>query len=137
MHAPTLAELTLLITSVLLELPVRTPDFYLEPVYMYFSTFHWHKLVNGYSGFSPVSYSRLLVLLAKFPDAASIAELRERHVDFVVVHGALFERGSAYQQTVTAMDQNANFELLGVYPWEQRDTRLYRLLPERTTSAAR
>ena len=123
--------------SVLLELPVRSPDIYLEPVYMYFSTFHWHKLVNGYSGFSPVSYSRLLILLAKFPDAASITELRERRVDFIIVHGELFERGVTYQQMVTAMDQNANFELLGVYPWERRDTRLYRLLPERTTSSAR
>ncbi len=41
--------------SVLMELPLKSPDIYLEPVYMYFSTFHWHTLVNGYSGFSPPS----------------------------------------------------------------------------------
>jgi Dolichyl-phosphate-mannose-protein mannosyltransferase len=118
--------------SVLLELPLKSPDIYLEPVYMYFSTFHWHKLVNGYSGFSPASYSRLLTLVAKFPDAPSIAEVRERHVNFVVVHGALFDRGGGYERTVAAMDQDDNFELIGVYPWQGKDTRLYRLLPERT-----
>jgi Dolichyl-phosphate-mannose-protein mannosyltransferase len=123
--------------SVLMELPLKSPDIYLEPVYMYFSTFHWHKLVNGYSGFSPASYSRLLTLVAKFPDAASVAEVRARHVDFVVVHGALFDRGGGYELTVDAMDQNDNFELIGVYPWQGKDTRLYRLLPERTTSSSR
>ena len=59
--------------SVLLELPLKSPDIYLEPVYMYFSTFHWHKLVNGYSGFSPPSYAKLLKLIATFPDEDSIA----------------------------------------------------------------
>ena len=50
-----------------MELPLKSPDIYLEPVYMYFSTFHWHKLVNGYSGFSPPSYARLLGLVAEIP----------------------------------------------------------------------
>ena len=36
------------------------PDIALEPIYMYFSTFRWHKLVNGYSGFSPPSYQVIL-----------------------------------------------------------------------------
>jgi len=114
--------------SVLMELPLKSPDIYLEPVYMYFSIFHWHKLVNGYSGFSPPSYVRLLRLAAKFPERESVAELRGRDVDFIIVHGALFERGGDYQRTVTAMDESGDFELIGVYPWEGRDTRLYRLL---------
>ena len=84
--------------SVLMELPLKSPDIFLEPVYMYFSTFHWHKLVNGYSGFSPASYDHLLSVVAKFPEGESIAELRERDVDFIVVHGALFERRGDYQR---------------------------------------
>jgi hypothetical protein len=116
--------------SILLELPLKTPDIYLEPVYMYFSTFHWHRLVNGYSGFSPASYSELLRVMATFPDEDSIAELRRRGADFVIVHGALFQGpDDDYERTVTAMDRNANFELMAVDPWEGKDTRLYRLLP--------
>jgi hypothetical protein len=112
--------------SVLLELPLKSPDIYLEPVYMYFSTFHWHKLVNGYSGFSPPTYSKLLNMIMTFPDDESVAELRRRGTDFVIVHGALFE-GPGYVETVAAMDQRADFELVGIYPWEGKDTRLYRL----------
>jgi hypothetical protein len=113
--------------SVLLELPLKSPDIFLEPVYMYFSTFHWHKLVNGYSGFSPPSYPRLLKLIAGFPHRESIAELRRRGVDFVVVHGALFERRGEYERIVAAMDLRPDFELVGTYPWQGQDTRLYRL----------
>jgi hypothetical protein len=116
--------------SVVLELPLRSPDIFLEPVYMYFSTFHWHKLVNGYSGFGPPSYARMLDLVQEFPDEASIAELRLRGVNLIIVHGAVFERQEDYQRTVTAVDQNPDFELLGVYRWLFKDTRLYRLLPE-------
>jgi hypothetical protein len=120
---------------VLLELPLRSPDIYLEPVYMYFSTFHWQKLVNGYSGFSPPSYARLLRLVATFPDDASIAELRRRDVSIVIVHGALFERVATYEQTVADMDRSPNFQLVGVYPWEGKDTRMYRLLPSANRSS--
>jgi hypothetical protein len=123
--------------SVLLELPLKSPDIYLEPVYMYFSTFHWHRLVNGYSGFSPPSYARLLRLIASFPDGESIAELRRRHVDFVVVHGALYEDFREYRSTVVAMDRNPDFELVGMYPWEGRETRLYRLLATTNRAADR
>ena len=44
------------------------PDIAREPMYMYFSTFHWHPLVNGYSGFSPKSYQDLIRAMADFPD---------------------------------------------------------------------
>jgi hypothetical protein len=114
--------------SVLLELPLKSPDIYLEPVYMYFSTFHWHRLVNGYSGFSPPSYAKLLDLIATFPDPASLSELRRRHVNFVVVHGALYEDPREYERTVRDMDRTAAFELVGVYPWQGADTRLYRMV---------
>jgi hypothetical protein len=72
----------------------------------------------------------------EFPDEASIAELRRREVNLVIVHGALFERQGEYQRTVTAMDQGRDFELIGVYPWEGMDTRMYRLLPKERVAQA-
>ena len=41
--------------AVVADLPIpwdRDP-FWHDPVFMYFSTFHWHPLVNGSSGFAP------------------------------------------------------------------------------------
>ena len=66
--------------------------------------------------------------MATFPDEESIAELRRRDVDFIVVHGALYEDQREYQRTIREMDQGGDFELVGIYPWEGRDTRLYRMV---------
>jgi hypothetical protein len=114
--------------SVLLELPLLQPDVAIEPIYMYFSTFHWQRLVNGYSGFSPPSYQVLLEKLARFPDEASIAELRRRGVTHVTVHGA-FLRPTDYDTLVSRLDRSGNFRLIGVDQWDRRETRLYELLP--------
>ena len=35
--------------SVIIEFPVETYD----PTYMFWSTYHWHSLINGYSGYQP------------------------------------------------------------------------------------
>ena len=45
--APVYDTLTSHPDAVLLELPLIAPDVALEPIYMYFSTFHWHPLANG------------------------------------------------------------------------------------------
>ena len=57
-----------------------------DATYMYYSTLHWHPLVNGYSGFAPPSYQELLDRLADLPDDGSIAYLRERGVTYLLVH---------------------------------------------------
>jgi hypothetical protein len=47
--------------AALVELPLGQPDFDLRA--MYYSTFHWRALVNGYSGFTPLSYGPLVAAL--------------------------------------------------------------------------
>jgi hypothetical protein len=113
--------------AVLLELPLIAPDVALEPVYMYFSTFHWHRLVNGYSGFSPPTYGRLLQRMTSFPDDDTMAELRDRGVDYVIVHGA-FYTPEKYRDLVAKLDERQDLHLDAVTRWELRDTRLYRVL---------
>jgi hypothetical protein len=120
--------------TVIVELPLIVPDIALEPAYMYFSTFHWHRLVNGYSGFSPRSYYQLLKLMATFPDEASLAE-RRRGAEFVIVHGAFYRSIRAYEQVVAKMDERPDLARVGTFamrrrewPWDHRETRLYRLL---------
>jgi hypothetical protein len=113
--------------TVILELPLIRPDISLEPYYMYFSTFRWRTLVNGYSGFQPDSYAALVEMMADFPDAASIAELRRRDVEYVIVHGAFYS-ALDYSRVVRRMDESRHFQLIAPFRWEGRETRLYRLL---------
>jgi hypothetical protein len=56
------------------------------PRFMYFSTFHWQPLVNGYSGTYPPSYIELLETMHDFPDARTIQYLRHTGVRYVILH---------------------------------------------------
>jgi hypothetical protein len=113
--------------TVVLELPLIRPDISLEPYYMYFSTFRWRNLINGYSGFQPDSYAALVEMMATFPDEASIAELRRRDIEYVIVHGA-FYTALDYSRIVRRLDASRHFELVRPFRWEGRETRLYRVV---------
>ncbi|MGH9311961.1 MAG: hypothetical protein ACRD1S_02060 [Vicinamibacterales bacterium] len=123
-------------TTVLAELPMVAPDIALEPIYMYFSTFRWHKLVNGYSGFSPPSYPQLVDLMRRFPDEAAIAELRRRDVEFVIVHGSFFRLG-IYQKLMDGIRRSPDLEQVAHIRWNGGETRAYRLLPKPGVAEAR
>ena len=47
--------------SVILELPAE--DY--EPTYMFWSTYHWHWLVNGYRGYTPGDHVDTMSLMAQ------------------------------------------------------------------------
>jgi hypothetical protein len=54
--------------------------------YEYFSTYHWHPLVNGHSGFEPDAYDDILQRVDEFPSGDSIGLLRGIGVRFAIVH---------------------------------------------------
>ena len=120
--------------NVVLELPLIRPDISLEPTFMYFSTFHWYNLVNGYSGFKPPSYDELLKAIETFPDEYSVGELRRRGVNHVIVHQAYFPAGE-YDTMVSRLDQCPDFERVTALRWRERESSLYRLLPKRSDRA--
>jgi hypothetical protein len=62
-----------------------------DGLYMFNSTWHWQPIVNGYSGFFPKTFIDLAEHTASFPDEASIAYLKARGVDLLVVHGNLMD----------------------------------------------
>jgi hypothetical protein len=112
--------------TVVLNVPLIQPDIAFEPVYMYFSTFRWHTLVNGYSGFSPPSYGQLVEKMATFPDPDSMAELRRRRVEYVIVHGAFVDKRQ-YEPLLTRLDACDELVKVSAVRWEGRETRLYQV----------
>lgn len=76
--------------SVIVEFPVSTPDrlnVIHDGLYMFGSTLHWQPILNGYSGYFPASYFDLLGIYPTFPDDRSMAYLKSRGADLIVVHG--------------------------------------------------
>ena len=77
----------------------RIPDadspvgYFFDTRYLYFSTFHWHPIVNGNSGYFPKSYEELTERERDFPSDSAVEYLRTRGVDYVAVHGAFIDPG--------------------------------------------
>ncbi|NPV58081.1 MAG: hypothetical protein HPY75_00295 [Actinobacteria bacterium] len=57
---------------------------YREGDVMYFSAYHWKQVVNGYSGYSPFSYRRIITEMQGFPSARTVGLLRGLGVTHVL-----------------------------------------------------
>ncbi len=111
--------------AVLLELPIARED----PTLMYYSTFHWQLLVNGYSGFFSSSFIDLVNRLETFPDPSTDGVLLSRGVRYVTVHGELMREGE-YQRMIAAIDARPNdFRLISRRPWHHSEISLYYFFP--------
>jgi hypothetical protein len=98
-----------------------------DAVYMYFSLGHWQRLVNGYSGFHPPSYLRLIERATGFPDERSIRALREVGVQYVVLHsGFAPDRYPAVKERLT---DHPDLEILMAARETGNEVALYRLRP--------
>jgi hypothetical protein len=81
--------------SVVAEVPFARADqlhSIADGLYMFNSTWHWQPIVNGYSGFFPPTFYELAENTRAFPDDRSIAYLKSRGVDLIVIHGSLMDR---------------------------------------------
>jgi len=72
---------------VMIELPMESG---FNSLYMFWSTRHWHSLVNGYNGFIPRDYEETVKIMRTFPDDRSIARLRQHNVRRIVVHDSYY-----------------------------------------------
>lgn len=77
---------------------------------MYYSTYHWRRIINGTGGFAPPWYDQLSPVLASFPLPASLHLLHRWGIHYVIVHGAwtgaavaqrIAHEAAAYQVTST------------------------------------
>jgi hypothetical protein len=92
----------------------------------YFSTFHWHKIVSGISGHYPTSYLQLMAMMRDFPSDATLDFLWARGVTHLAVHGS-FYGPDAYRAVIGGLDKRADLTLVAAAPFEQSESRLYRL----------
>jgi hypothetical protein len=114
-------------TAAIFEFPGSAVD---DPTYMYYSTFHWQNLVNGYSGFFPPSYIRLLNAMVNFPDEVSIGAIKGRGARYLLVHGErLF--GARYEQVIEQISRRRDLALISRRPAEgpngHKEISLYRI----------
>ncbi len=65
--------------------PINIYDYiYRECDIVYFSTYHWKNIVNGYSGYSPFFYRRTMTEMQGFPSPRTVDLLRGMKVDYVI-----------------------------------------------------
>jgi hypothetical protein len=66
--------------------PYRSGDLFQHTRYMFWSTWHWQPLVNGYSDHIPPDFREIVVPINGFPDDASFRILEARGARYVVFH---------------------------------------------------
>jgi hypothetical protein len=82
----------------ILELPIQKPEgsytgieekrqyLLYQTQYMYYSTFHNKKMVNGYSSFIPDWYTKFLKVMTDFPDDVSLFIIKGMGIHYVIIH---------------------------------------------------
>jgi hypothetical protein len=83
--------------------------------YVWASTQHWKPLLNGYSGFLPMSYGRHWEAFHGFPDPSVIDALRTAGVTHIVVHMAHYPDAVAALRAVPGVTLFAQSERIRIY----------------------
>jgi hypothetical protein len=104
-------------TSVIFEFPTGAME---DPEYLYYSTFHWQYLVNGYSGFFPPSYLKIVHAVRGFPDETSMNVIKSHGARYLVIHGEWLY-GARYEELVADLDRRADLALVSRRPWQRED----------------
>jgi len=81
--------------AALIELPIppRGQAKSREALYIYYSAYHWKKLVNGYSAYIPPGYTIIGEAMQSFPSVPTFKLLRDLEVGYVLVHTEWFMSG--------------------------------------------
>ncbi len=66
--------------------PYERANYHFHSGAMYWSTYHWMPLVNGYSDIIPKDFDAIALPINAFPDPASFAIMKARNVRYVLWH---------------------------------------------------
>jgi len=97
-----------------------------DPVYVYLSTFHWHPLVNGASGFEPGWYASLVATSRQFPADETLDAFNRLGTKYFVIHESYYR--NAFPRVVAAADAQPRLQFVATSTWEEGECRLYRLV---------
>lgn len=95
--------------------------------YMYFSTKHWARMLNGYSGYLPEPYMVLQRELEEFPGGDTLARLKREGSTHVTVNCRFFPGLGRCRAIIAALDESHAVDLVAAGTWEENDVRLYAL----------
>jgi hypothetical protein len=109
-----------------LPMPMASEPRWHDTLYQYFSTFDWHPIVNGYSGFQPSWYGRLGQLSRDFPADATLDGFRDLGTQYFVLHAGFYH--DAYGRVVAAADHQPRLQLVATDTWDEGETRVYKLV---------
>jgi hypothetical protein len=87
--------------------PYRRPDFPRNTRYMFWSMWHWHPLLNGYSDYTPQDYLDIASDVNDFPGPKGLAILRAHRVRYVAIHLDTYngEKWPDFEARLAASDQ--------------------------------
>jgi hypothetical protein len=76
------------VDTVVLELPFQGPS---EFSYEYYSSYHWRRLANGGTGFTPPIYKELRRWFNEFPSPRSVDIIQQLGIDLVILHADRYQ----------------------------------------------
>ncbi|PYR29605.1 MAG: hypothetical protein DMF92_11295 [Acidobacteria bacterium] len=97
-----------------------------DPVYVYLSTFHWHPIVNGASGFEPRWYASLVSASREFPADAALDAFSKLGAKYFVLHEGYYR--NSFLRVVADAEAQPRLQFVATSTWEEGECRLYRLV---------
>lgn len=85
-----------------------------EAIYLYYSTYHWKKIVNGYSGYTAPSYFMIWQEMDSFPSQDSIDLLRGLGVKYCIVHLNRYAI-DRQEQLIREIEQRRDLKLVKIF----------------------
>jgi hypothetical protein len=107
------AQLARLPAHAVVSLPdyIGGPEWFEESDYQYYSTLHWHPIVNGYGRTEPPGYRERMARIETFPSRASADELRAIGADYLAFHAGRYAAGAT--AAIERTKSSAGFTLVG------------------------
>jgi hypothetical protein len=85
-------------------------------------------MINGYSGFFPLTYDALLERVEPFPDPTAIEALAAQGVTHVSVNCALYANPRGCAWVLEGADRSPRLRLVVQTRWQDAVVRLYQLV---------
>jgi hypothetical protein len=111
-------------TATIVEVPVWLPT---GARYLYYSTSHWQRMVNGFSGAIPASYRSFHTAMRKFPDESALSVLRSNGVSHAVIHEEIY--GTAdYRNMIERIERSPSLVLVNTASDGTFEARIYQVV---------